>query len=567
MKQFFLLLTGILLLNQGSYAQVPTITAVTPTAGPIGSQVIITGTNFNATAANNTVYFGAVKAVVSTATSTSLSVTVPFGASFEHISVTTGNLIAIAANPFIVTYPGGGGDFSASTFAAAANLSGAGNLTAADFDADGKTDLGYTDFSGNSFTILRNTSAAGASVFSSASFTITGLVNPVHIKAADMDGDGMPELVMPSETGNAVYVIKNNSTPGTLSFGSKTAYGVGSSPRQVAFADLDADGKLDFIVSNSGSSNITVMINMSSAGSISFGSFNLATLSTPEGVATGDLNADGKPDIAVTSNVSAGNVSVFLNNTTSSLAFSPRIDYSTGANSFPWNITIADLDGDGKPELLNTNLGPNSVSVFRNTSSGSYSLAAPVFLATTSSPRGLAIGDINADGKPDLVTANYFSSSNFSALKNNSTTGTISFADYVSFPAGNGTGNIVLADMNNDGLLDVITANSASGSLSYFRNQLSVITSVSFPFENASRLQLHLSPNPAKGLLMITHPKEINKKAVIRITDATGKIIDQQQANQNNSFTVITTEKMLPGIYFVSWYNGKKLYSSELIIH
>ena len=85
----------------------PVITSFTPTSGPSGTTVTITGTNFNTTAANNIVWFGAVQATVTAATSTSLSVTVPIGTNYQPITVTdiTTGLTAYSNEPFIVTFP------------------------------------------------------------------------------------------------------------------------------------------------------------------------------------------------------------------------------------------------------------------------------------------------------------------------------------------------------------------------------------------------------------------------------------------------------------------------------
>lgn len=99
-------------------AQPPTITSFTPASGPIGTAVTITGTNFSLVAADNIVYFGAVKAVVSTASATSLTVTVPTGTTYQPITVTTNTLTAYTNKPFIVTFPSSGTDLLPNSFAA-----------------------------------------------------------------------------------------------------------------------------------------------------------------------------------------------------------------------------------------------------------------------------------------------------------------------------------------------------------------------------------------------------------------------------------------------------------------
>jgi len=85
-----------------SFSQVPTITSFSPTSAEVGDTVTITGTGFDATPANNVVYFGAVKASVITATTTTLTVTVPFGSTYEPITVTIDGYIASSKTAFRV---------------------------------------------------------------------------------------------------------------------------------------------------------------------------------------------------------------------------------------------------------------------------------------------------------------------------------------------------------------------------------------------------------------------------------------------------------------------------------
>ena len=90
------------------FTQVPNITSFTPTSGPIGTTVTITGSNFDATPANNFVLFGATQATVTAATVTTLTVTVPTGVTYQPITILTNGLIAWSSSPFVVTFTGGG---------------------------------------------------------------------------------------------------------------------------------------------------------------------------------------------------------------------------------------------------------------------------------------------------------------------------------------------------------------------------------------------------------------------------------------------------------------------------
>ena len=177
-----------------------------------------------------------------------------------------------------------------------------------------------------------------------------------------------------------------------------------------------------------------------------FPKLDFATGLLPYGVAIGDLDGDGKPDFVATNN-SDSSISVFRNTGTgdslSSNSFAPAVNFTTGKG--PWGVAIADLDGDGKLDIVVSNGNDGSISVFRNTSvSGSItasSFAPRVDFATGGGGGGgygIAIADLDGDGKPDIVVTNRLNGNNgtISVFRNMSSAGSISFATKVDFPAG-----------------------------------------------------------------------------------------------------------------------------------
>ncbi len=100
-------LTVILFITfQNLYGQVPTITSFTPTSGPVGTTVTITGTNFNTTAGNNSILFGATAVTATSATANQLTVNVPPGATYSQITVlnTATDLSAFSVHYFLPTF-------------------------------------------------------------------------------------------------------------------------------------------------------------------------------------------------------------------------------------------------------------------------------------------------------------------------------------------------------------------------------------------------------------------------------------------------------------------------------
>ncbi|MEO6404439.1 MAG: FG-GAP-like repeat-containing protein [Ferruginibacter sp.] len=445
----------------------PTIFSFAPATGPVGTSVIITGNNFNTTAANDIVYFGAVKANVTSASATSLTVTAPAGATYQPITVldnSTG-LMAYSPKPFIITF---------------ANPIGTG--IPANFYKP-KVD-----------------------------FTVGSI--PRNVATNDLDGDGKPDLVSANSSSGTLSVLRNISNPGSISASSlatKVDFASGSFTEHVSIGDVDGDAKPDLVVVTN--ANISVLRNISTAGSITATSFaakvDFTSSSTgPVFGALGDVDGDGKPDI-VTANPSANTVSVRRNLTTTpgSISFATKVDFSTG--STPFSVAIGDVDGDGKPDLVVTNsaVGINTVSVLRNTSiPGTISFATKVDFTTGAIPRSVAIGDIDGDGKPDLVVANNATSpasTTISVLYNTSIMGSItasSFAAKVDFTAGTVPRSITIGDLDGDGKPDVVVTNMNSNNISVLRNTSTPgsITASSF----ASKVDFTTGASPVSAVIV-----------------------------------------------------------------
>jgi len=471
------------------FAQVPTITTFSPATGPVGTSVTITGTNFNTTAANNIVFFGATMATVTAAGTTSLTVTVPAGATYQPISVLNGAtaLIGYSASPFATTFTPTKGSITTADIAAKVDFATGTNpqsIVIGDLDGDGKPDLVVANNSSNTVSVYRNTSSSGSITVASFAAKVdfaTG-TGPVGVAIGDLDGDGKPDLAVLNSGSATVSVFRNTSSSGSItaaSFSAKVDFATGGNPGNVAIGDLDGDGKPDLAVANQNS--FSVLRNTSTSGSITASSFaakvDFATATGLNSLAIGDLDGDGKPDLAV-ANQTRNTVSVFRNTSSSgsitAASFAAKVDFATGGA--PLSVAIGDLDGDGKPDLAVANSGALTVSVFRNTStSGSItaaSFAAKVDFTTGQGPCSVAIGDLDGDGKPDLAVAN-LGVNTVSILRNTSSSGSItvgSFAAKVDFATGNVPYSVVIGDLDGDGKPDLALANSSSNTVSVLRN-------------------------------------------------------------------------------------------------
>jgi hypothetical protein len=369
-------------------------------------------------------------------------------------------------------------------------LDGLGQVVIADLDGDGKLDVVVN--SGQHFiSIYQNIISNGALTagsFASRVDFLLGSGGENSMVAADLNGDGKPEIVLLDYYQNQVMVLQNLlPAPGiitTNSFSAPVRFPVGGSgPRGLAVQDLDGDGKPDVATGNWGDSTVTVLRNLGQAGDLSTNSFAaavvFATGANPQTLAIGDLDGDGKPDVVTANNNYGTSESASLLRNTSTpgtVSLAPHVDLAGLPTSFC--VVIGDLDGDGKPDLaVSSFVNGQAVSVYRNVSTpGSLttnSFAPNVDFSTGGWGNAVAIGDLDGDGKPDLAVVTQLPD-HFSVFINTSTPGsftTNSLAPRVDCPAGWNPNGVAIGDLDGDGRPDIAFAVTYAATLSVYQNQ------------------------------------------------------------------------------------------------
>ncbi|MBO2009116.1 T9SS type A sorting domain-containing protein [Hymenobacter negativus] len=275
--------------------------------------------------------------------------------------------------------------------------------------------------------------------------------SPYNVAVADVDNDGDLDLLSPTFSGASVSVRLNN---GSGTFGGGSNPSVGSQPRSVATADVDNDGDLDLLTANYNANSVSVRFNNGSG--IFTGSADYVVGSQPQSVTTADVDGDGDLDFLV-ANGASNNVIVRLNNGAGIFSAGSTISVGT----LPFNIQTGDVDGDGDFDLLTANwgVGSTTVSVRLNNGNGVFSGGSDPVLANQ--PRWVSLGDLDGDGDLDIMSANY-GSSNASVRFNN---GSGVFAGGAEYPTGNGPSSISAADLDGDGDLDMSVVNFNSNNL------------------------------------------------------------------------------------------------------
>jgi gliding motility-associated-like protein len=457
----------------------PTITSFTPSSGPVGTAVTITGTGFDTTAANNTVYFDGVKATITSASATQLVATFPAGTTgFSDIKVinTTNKLSAIANKKFYTTFVNTGFtgytqgiafapklDFTAvsNTFLSYGAFLKTPNLYA-DFNLDGKAD--YVQTGSTTTAVIPNTSTVGVISFGTVVTLSSGGNNT---QVGDIDNDGLLDLIINDAT--TINVYKNTSTiGGTISFASPIAISFAVDNSKVLLKDMNGDGLLDLIGSNS--STIAYLLNTTTGSSISFNTASPVSITAPAAVVDfGVVNLDGNSQLDIIALHSTG-YSVRLN----SSAFSTVVANSNAAK----NITLGDFNNDGYIDFV-IDVSSTSVKFFQNDGTN-------IFTGTTISMpggdlRGLVLAELNGNALPEIVTAQYIVNPSYLVANNTSTTG-VSFSNGQTVLPSLSYNNLNPAanDVDGDGRPDLTTFYPSRNIFSVSRNIIGLPTISSF---------------------------------------------------------------------------------------
>ena len=231
---------------------------------------------------------------------------------------------------------------------------------------------------------------------------------------------------------------------------------VGPNPNAAAAADFDGDGVTDLAVALTQGAAVNVLLGKGDGTFASSTAYN--TDSNPEGVAAGDFNKDGKLDVVVGNffggPLNAGSVSVLLGKGDGT--FHPAVNYDAGS---PHRLTAADLNADGRLDLVTASWLTDKVTVLLGKGDGTFNAATGY--AVGREPRGASVADFDEDGKPDLAVVSFFGA-DVSLLRGNGD-GTFQPAVSYALPQGSNGIGIDAGDINDDGNEDVVVSAPGAG--------------------------------------------------------------------------------------------------------
>jgi hypothetical protein len=276
-----------------------------------------------------------------------------------------------------------------------------------DLDGDGMTDVVTANHDGNSISVLLGN---GAGDFAAAQdFDMGG--SPKCIVLGDVNGDGRLDVIVGiggSPLGlDSVAIRLNMAGPGTpFTLGPPMFFYCGIDPNAIALADMNGDGIPDVIVGNGGSADVAILFN-DGLGNLGF------PMSLPVGapvvaLAVGDFTGDGHADIAAATGLATSPIALWVWSPTGGFQSLPGPVPPNGAS--PSFLALADVNGDGKSDLLAgcpggaAGGGGTMVFAFGGNGAGGFD-AFTMPTAVEDSLTGMVLYDINSDGKPDLLTS------------------------------------------------------------------------------------------------------------------------------------------------------------------
>ena len=351
-------------------------------------------------------------------------------------------------------------------------------VAVADVNGDSKPDLVVANWGSSSVAVLLGN---GDGTFQAAVVYPSG-GTPQSIAVADVNRDGKPDLVVGNSDTNSIGILLGN---GDGTFQPALIYSSGGPTESVIVADVNGDGKPDVVVANfyqqggtSGEGSVAVMLGNGDGtfqAAVPYGTGGYGGLS----INVADVNGDGRPDLLVSNqcalfDCSSGLVSILLGNGDGS--FQPATTYESGGR-FAYSIAVTDVNGDGKRDLIAANLCATTdsncsgatdgqVGVLLGNGDGTFQTAVP-YDAGGLYAISVAAADINGDGKPDLVVANA-NSHTVSVLLGN---GDGTFQSAAAFGSGGYTPqSVAIADVNGDGKPDVLAANFSSDNIGVLLN-------------------------------------------------------------------------------------------------
>lgn len=413
----------------------------------------------------------------------------------------------------------------------------------ADFTGDGYLDLATGNFVTHEVAILRN--QRDGTFAPAVKYPLCSDCTPYGLAAGDVDSDGYPDLVTANYSTPFISVVRNK---GDGTFTTSQEYPLANNASQgqdIALADVNGDGALDILLTTLGTPTLSVFLNQGRGQFGTCQTYNYALTVVSAHLTVADFDRDGRADVAIThfTNFASSTghwVSVFYNQ--GSGQFGLPTNYALAGNTAPYGITSADLNADGYPDLLTANSGTDDVSLLLNDGKGHFSNPRYVFAGLNSQPLQVVVAILASNGQPALVTASYgLSSVGIVPQLAGSDFGSV--MNVAMEPAGQPS-SLVVADFDRNGRLDVATSNSSKASVTVRLNQMPLAT-----FEPVRDAIAQAYPNPVRAgtplRMLLTAGLKVD------LVDLLGRRVWRSPVPMGAGLLLIPTQALEPGCYYL----------------
>ena len=355
--------------------------------------------------------------------------------------------------------------------------------------------------------------------------------NPNSVETADFNKDGNPDLAIANSDDSSVTILLNNGK-GEFTPAAGSPFPTNRNPNDLAISDLNKDGNPDLCIANTETAELTVLLGNGN------GQFSQAPHSPykvharphTHGIAVADYNGDGYLDLA-TDDWGEDKISIIFGDNTGN--FTNQTFYATGKRPYQ-RLRTADLNADGRPDLITTNLEGNNCTVLLGTTPTPGPTAAPTpspaaFTEAPGSPYpcgdapfAVAIGDLNGDGHPDLAICDAPTITSASTGRDGlfillgDGTGHFHPQQHSPFPTGKSPSRIAIGDLNGDGINDIAVTNYNDNSITIFYCKKE---------HNPTAVTLRVGPHPDGICIKDFNKDRKNDLAVTSQTDGTVTVL------------------------------------------
>jgi hypothetical protein len=329
---------------------------------------------------------------------------------------------------------------------------GPGNVVLGDLNKDGKLDLVVTCGGGRSVTVLLG---QGDGQFRAAPGSPVRVPDSPHEPAlGDINGDGKLDLAFASHNTYAVTLLLGDGRGGfALAPTSPIVMKDAQQPHThgLALGDFSGDGKLDLVTANNDDNDVSVALGDGRGGFTRAPKSPFTVGKSPYPLTVGELNGDGHLDIIATSTMESSHALTVLFGDGHGDFRKSEIPLRTGR---PWFVAVGDVNGDGKPDIVTTHSEARPLTVLLGDGKGGFTEAPESPFDLGHSAWAVTLVDVDGDGKADVVAAG----EGVRVLLGDGC-GSFKPAPGSPFPTSKGSWRLAVGDLNGDGKPDVVTSN------------------------------------------------------------------------------------------------------------